>query len=564
VVFALFCSLIVAVTLIPMLASKIFKKENAEKCSGEATGKGFMGGVEKKYRKALIWSLVHRKKVILSTLAAFAVSIAMIFSLGSNFMPGMETKLIMFNMTLPAGSSLEYVDKTAKEMEVIIEEKVGDNLESMTVITGGSDSSMGGGGMSAGSNGASFIFRLKDKNRMTMGMEEIKEVIRNSVPPIKGIDMKYNDLSSSMLGAGNSAVEIKIFGSGTEELKTLGEEVVEKIKTVEGVEDVEMSLEESKPEIKIEINRERASQYGLSISQVGSYVKSFMQGQIATQLRQGDDETDIRVRFAEDYRDNLQKVKDITIATSAGDKIFLKQIADISESQGFVKIVREDQIRKVTVAANTSGRNLDAIMQDINTNLEDFEMPDGYFMENGGSYEMMQDSFVALGYAMILGIILVYMVMASQFESLLYPFIVMFEIPLSFIGVGLILFLTGQSLSLPSMIGIVVLAGIVVNNAIVFIDYINQLRKKGMEMNDAIVEAGLTRLRPILITSLTTVLGMIPLATSTQEGSEMMKPMAIAVVGGLMTSTILTLVVIPVIYSLFDRFSRKDFEAENL
>jgi len=562
VVFALFCSLLVAVTLIPMLASKIFKKENAEKCDGMATGRGFMGKVEGKYKVLLVWSLKNRGKVLLSTLAALVLSVMMILSMGGNFMPDMENNLMIFHMTLPAGSSLEYVDETAKEIEAKIEDKVGEQFESMTVIAGGDDAASGGGGMSKGSNSATFIFYLKNKDERTMEMEDIKEAIRSSALPIKGLDMQYYDISSSMLGGGSSEVEIKIFGNDMDEIKRIGNDIAERIDTVEGVEDVDISLKESKPEVSIDINRELASQYGLTVGGVGSYVKSFMQGQVATQFRKGDEETNIRVRFSEDYRDSLQKVKDMNLTTTTGEKIFLKQIAEISESQGFVEIMREDQVRKMTVTANTSGRDLDAITEDINASLEDMDIPDGYFVENGGSYEQMQDSFIALGYAMILGMILVYMVMASQFESLLYPFIVMFEIPLSFIGVGLIFFVTGQSLTMPAMMGIVVLAGIVVNNAIVLIDYINQLREKGEDMNEAIVQAGLTRLRPILITSLTTVLGMVPLATSTQEGSELMKPMAIAVVGGLMVSTILTLVVIPVIYNIFDRFSRKKFGEE--
>jgi len=196
-------------------------------------------------------------------------------------------------------------------------------------------------------------------------------------------------------------------------------------------------------------------------------------------------------------------------------------------------------------------------VKDIKKELADYSLPTGYFIEYGGSYKQMEDSFKTLSGALILAILLVYMIMASQFESLVYPFIVMFEIPLAFIGVGLALFITGQTLSLSSFMGIIMLVGIVVNNAIVLIDYVNQLRKKGVDMFRALIEGGVTRLRPILITSLTTIFGMLPMVLTRQEGSEMMRPMAIAVIGGLLASTVLTLVVIPVIYSIVENISRQ-------
>jgi len=189
--------------------------------------------------------------------------------------------------------------------------------------------------------------------------------------------------------------------------------------------------------------------------------------------------------------------------------------------------------------------------------LADYQPPAGYFIEYGGSFKQMQESFQTMAFALIIGILLVYMVMASQFESLVYPFVAMFEIPLAFIGVGLALFITGQPLSLPAFMGVIMLAGIIVNNAIVLIDYVNQLRARGADVFEALIEGGVTRLRPILITSLTTVLGMLPMALSRQEGSEMMRPMAIAVIGGLVVSTFLTLVVIPVAYSLTDQIASK-------
>jgi HAE1 family hydrophobic/amphiphilic exporter-1 len=344
-----------------------------------------------------------------------------------------------------------------------------------------------------------------------------------------------------------------------EVLQEISDKISNEIKDIKGVRDIDTTLSQGKPELSITIDREKASYLGLTVGQIGSLVKSSMQGSIATQFRQGGEETDIRVRYDETYRDNLKKIEDLTIISPLGSQIPLKQVAKISYDQGPIKINREDQLRVVSVTSNILDRDVGSVVEDIKDKLEKFDMPSGYFIEYGGSYKQMQDTFGVLAFALALGVLLVYMVMASQFESLIHPFIVMFELPLTFIGIALALFVTGESLSLPSFIGVIMLAGIVVNNAIVLIDYTNQLRKKGMSEFDALVESGTNRLRPILITTITTILGMLPMALARQEGSEMMRPMALVVIGGLLVSTLLTLVVIPVIYSLVEKFSKRAY-----
>jgi len=363
-------------------------------------------------------------------------------------------------------------------------------------------------------------------------------------------------MSQQMLG-GSSPVEIKIFGKDLSRLKEIGNEIAKKISKIEGIRDAKSSLVESKPEMAIKIDREKAAHLGLSLGQIGATVRNSMQGVVATKLRQAGEEIDIRVRYRPEYRQDIEDIKRITIFSPLGKPILLGQVAEISKKQGPVKINREDQSRVVLVTANTVGRDIGSVVKDIKKELADYSLPVGYFIEYGGSYKQMKDSFKVLTGALILAILLVYMVMASQFESLVYPFIVMFEIPLAFIGVGWALFITRQTLSLTSFMGIIMLAGIVVNNAIVLIDYVNQLRKKGMDTLNALIEGGTTRLRPILITSLTTIFGILPMALSQQEGSEMMRPMAITVIGGLLVSMMLTLVVIPVIYGLVESISHR-------
>jgi HAE1 family hydrophobic/amphiphilic exporter-1 len=559
IIFALLSSLFVALTLIPMIASKIFKKRKNIKDYAQASGANRFESIKMRYEKLLTWSLKNRAKTIVATFILFFLSLATVPFIGSEFMPTSDQGMMIMGVQMPVGSSLEETNTTLEQIEESIINI--DGVETITSFVGLDESSrnesvsLGLG--TAGINEAQIFIKLKDKGDRDHSAEEIQDLARKNLPQIKNLEVNFMDMSGVLLGGANSPVEINIFGKDLDELKNISDLITKRIENIEGLRDIDSTLNEGKPELVINIDREKASYLGLTSGQIGSTVWNSMQGVVATQLREGGEETDIRVRYDKSYRDNIQRVENLTIITPLGMQAPLKQIASISEGTGPVKIIRENQLRKAAVTANVFDRDVTSVVNDIKTELNEYELPSGYFIEYGGSYEQMQDSFKVLAFALALGVLLVYMVMASQFESLIHPFIVMFEIPLAFIGVGIALFITGQTLSLPSFMGIIMLAGIVVNNAIVLIDYINQLRKSGLDEFDALVKAGGDRLRPILITSLTTVLGMLPMALARQEGSEMMRPMAIAVIGGLLASTLLTLVVIPVVYSLVEKFSKR-------
>ena len=318
-------------------------------------------------------------------------------------------------------------------------------------------------------------------------------------------------------------------------------------------------MAEGKPEYHIRVNREKASRMGLMVSQVANSVQTASLGKVATRFREENEEIDIRVRFEEKYRDSLDDIKNIPIMTPLNTMIRLDQVATITRGEGPLRITRENQAREVTVTANIAGRDLGSVVKDIKKGIVDVErgLPIGYFIEFGGQYEQMQEAFIIMAGAFALASLLVYMIMASQFESFRHPFVIMFTIPLALIGVILALLLTGKPVSLPVLIGFIMLGGIAVNNGIVMVDYINQLKRKGMEKKEAILQACTVRLRPVLITAFTTILGMLPMALSASEGAEMRAPMAVTVVGGLVATTLLTLFVIPIIYSLFDRVSFK-------
>ena len=556
VAFALTCSLFTALTLVPMMASKIFKKRTAEEYKKTSGGESFKK-IQEAYQKILKWSLVHRVVVILTTIGMLIITITAIPLIGTEFMPTSDQGMMLLGIKMPVGTSLEKTNETVSQIENSIIDI--DGVAAITSFVGLDEASrsesvaLGLG--SAGINEAQIFIRLKDKKDRKYSALEIQEIIRGKLLNKKGIEISFTDMEKVLISGTSSSIEVKVFGKDIDKLKNITDEIAEEISSVEGMRDIDATLGKGKPEMVIKINRERASQFGLTVGQIGLIVKNSAQGVVATQLRKSGDETDIRIRYDKVYRDDLKSIENLPIVSSSGARISLKQVAQISEEEGPVKINREDQLRVVSVTANTDGRPVGGIVDDIKKKLNNsgsLKLPNGYFVEYGGSYKQMQDTFGALTIALILAIILVYMVMACQFESLIHPLIVMAELPLAFIGVGLALLITGQNLSLPSFMGIIILSGIVVNNAIVLIDYINQLRAQGIEKCQAIIEGGTTRLRPILITSLTTVFGMLPMAIATSEGSEMMRPMAVAVIGGLAISTVLTLVVIPVIYSLVE------------
>ena len=298
----------------------------------------------------------------------------------------------------------------------------------------------------------------------------------------------------------------------------------------------------------------KATLYGLSSAVVAQTVRSSISGSVATKYKVAGNEIDVMIKADESLVDNAEELKGLVIHSPTGALITLGDVADIERAVGPVTINRDDQTRVVTISGQVVGRPVGQVNKEIEQRLQKVMLPDGYSIKFGGEQEQLTDAFKDLFLALILAIVLVYMVMAAQFESLIQPFVIIFAVPLALIGVVLALLLTGRSLSIPAYIGIIMLAGVVVNNAIVLIDFINQLRSKGIERNEAIVKAGPMRLRPILMTTLTTILGLFPLALGIGEGGELRAPMGTVVIGGLIFSTVATLVVIPVIYTLFEDF----------
>jgi HAE1 family hydrophobic/amphiphilic exporter-1 len=324
------------------------------------------------------------------------------------------------------------------------------------------------------------------------------------------------------------------------------------IESVQGTVNVRISREEGKPELTVLVDRDKAFTLGLNLAMVADTLNTGLTGKVATRYREGGDEFDVRVRLKEEDRLSLDNVKTVFLKTGGFSTVSLNNIAQIREGKGPINIDRRNQERVITVSAESAGRDFGSITGEINQKLVALDVPEDFSVQFAGEQAEQQEAYGSLNFVFLLALALVYMVMAAQYESLLHPFVIMFSIPFAAIGVILTLFLTGTHINIPVFIGIIMLAGIVVNNAIVLVDYINLMRRQGMEMREAILESGRRRLRPILMTTLTTVFGLLPMSLGLGAGAEMQAPMARTVASGLTVATLFTLFFIPTLYSLFE------------
>lgn len=561
--FALAMALIVALTLVPMLASKLLivngngtskpvdKKNAPIKWAAGGMGR-FLDWLNEKYGSLLSWSLGHRKTVVAVVVVALAGSLALVPKVGMAFLPSMDSGEISIRINLARGSVLE--DTNAVAMEV--EEYLSSIPEVKTIFVSVAPPRDGMTGLgSAATERINIRAMLVEKDKRERDSRIIADEIRTYLASIPGAETSVRavDPSQGTGGGRITPIQVKIKGSDLDVLQDLAEQVKGVVEKVPGTREVEVPLNEGDPEYRIYIDRSRAAQYGINVAQVAATARAVLEGQVATRYRTGNSEIDVRVLYPESYRESLKTLKDTYITSPTGIKVPLSMVAEVRSDRGPAKITREDQVRTLTVNSQILGRDLGSVMRDIQERVAaEVQVPRGYTIEYGGEMEEMVDAFSSLLLALALAIILVYMVMASQFESLMYPFIIMFTMPTTLIGVIVGLAITGRELSVPTFIGIIMLAGIVVNNAIVLVDYINVLRRRGLERNQAILTAGPIRLRPILMTSLTTILALLPTALGIGVGAEVAAPMATAVVAGLLVSSVFTLVLIPVVYTLFD------------
>lgn len=555
VTLSLAASLVVSLTLIPMLSSKILsvsetgKKRKLDKVYNRFDG--VYSKVEEKYRSLLENGINNRKKTVVISVIVFFVSIASLFAVGMEFLPATDESMISIDISLPLGASQDKVDLVTTEVEELLYDIP--EIESVAVTIGSGGLTMGRGFSSGnGSSISLMLYPLGERDRST---SEVAEDIRGMVKDIPGVEIAVNQTSNMGMISSGTPVSISIKGPELNVLEEISESIKGMVESVAGTREVTTSISDSVPVVQVAVKKEMAAAYGLTTAQIGAGVRSGATGATVSRFKDRGDEINVVIRPEGNVTDSLENFSQMEITTPMGTDIPLSMVADITIEKGPTVINRDNQERVVTVTSQIIDRDLNSVTRDIEDQLEVYAMPEGYSYSIGGENEEMIDAFTQLAQALGLAIILIYMVMAAQFESLIYPFIIMFTIPLAFSGGALGLFLTGRALGVTALIGVIILSGIVVNNGIVLIDYINTLRKEGKSREEAILTAGPIRLRPILMTTLTTVLGLIPITLGIGEGAELMAPLGSVVIGGLTLSTVLTLVLVPVIYTMFDDLS---------
>lgn len=544
--FSLLMSLLVSLTIVPMLSSRILKIDDHSKEKHHFSGfqKGF-SMFQKGYEKVIRAAVTHRLTTLGIAVAVFVVSIFTATNLGAEFIPSMDEGSVSITINLPESTQFEETVALTKSLE----DKIKAIPEIDMIYT-----TIGVSGMSFISASTVNLVPLSERDKSS---SDVADEIRKLYKDVPGADIKVSESQTQSFGGTFSPISIQIKGDNLDVLKEYSDEIKAIVENVEGTREVTSSLEEGKDEIVLKINRDKAAQYGMTAATITQYVRDIVYGNMLTQYKTEGQEISIRVIGPEKYRESMASLANLPIETPYGPVVLSEFIDTFEIVQSPAQIARDSQVRVATIGANIYGRDLQSVSTDIETELSKLTLPSGYSYEIGGQTQELVDSFSSLGLALGLAILLIYMVMASQFENFVYPLIIMFSVPFAVSGSIFGLAITNRPISVPAFIGLIMLAGIVVNNAIVLVDYINTLRSQGEKLIDAVVTAAQTRLRPILMTMLTTVLGLLPMAIGIGDGAETTAPLATVVIGGLLFSTLLTLVVIPTVYVLFNRKALK-------
>lgn len=548
VTLALLASLLIALTMVPMIASRFLKVK------GEEREGRYFTRVKSRYGILLKISLRHRWRTLTAGILLFAASL-LIFSygIGGEVLPKLDEIYTSGVVKLAPGLSLDETYNFVKRVEKAI---MGEpEFRSIISITGLSQTSKYDASQGAGATGVNesmIFYEIAPKGERTRTAVDFMDAIRSKVPPLAKGTLYFMQTNDYFTRGGGRPIEIKLFGRDLWVLQKISDQLAAALKKEKEIVDVDNSLKMGKPEMQIAVDRDKASSMGITVAAIANTVEAAFLGKEVTKYRDQGDEYNVRVRFSERDRQTSGNLSDVLIASPGGFLVNLTDVAEIREGRGPVKIEREDQERVVTISADTTSSDLRAVENRIQKLLSAIPLPEGYFFRYGGSLEDMEELMLTMFFTIGLIILLVYMVMASQFESLIHPLSIIVAVPLSIVGVSLALFATGTTLSVMSFIGIMILIGVVVNNGIVLIDYVNQLRAQGMERTEALVRGGVTRLRPILMTTLTTILALLPMAINKGEGAELFSPISITLFGGLLVSTLLTLVMVPALYSIID------------
>ena len=545
-------STIAALSLTPMLSSQLLKFSSAKRTGLGPKTSAFidrtLNSLDNFYERIINRAVRRKKTVAVGAVILFFASLLLVIPIGTGFFPEADNSMVSINIELPTGLRLDETTQTAGKIERAFVEKYPE-IDVINNSTGYSTTAGIFGDPRAGSHTINFMLRLVTPDERGRSVFEIADAIRQdleSYPEIVNFTVETEGGGFS----DGAPIQVEIYGEDFDLTNAFAEELARKMKDIEGTRDVDLSRGPEKPELRIIPDQEKMALFGLNTNIVSNVIRNRIEGMTATFYREDSDEYDVVIRHKEEFRNTLADIENIQVRNPMGQMVRLKEFATVEEFFTPPNIERKNRLRYLTVNSQLFGRSLGGVTADIQKAIDEMEVPQEIFIRFGGEIQEQQEAFADLGLLLLLSIFLVYVVMASQFESFSMPFIIMMAVPFSFSGVFLALLITGAEINVISVIGAIILIGIVVKNSIVLVDYTNLLVGRGRSIITAVKMAGKSRLRPVLMTTLTTLLAMIPLATSSAEGSEIWQPMGIAVIGGLSVSTLITLVFVPVVYTL--------------
>ena len=570
-------STIVAISLTPMLCSKLLKAKPVKIVNGELIEIEEKQGWYQKYvvslldkidiwyAKALHVCLQHKAITLITCFVIFIASMipAVTGQIGTDFMQQQDNGRVDVTVELQLGSRIEETLKTARRLEQRFYELVPE-IEIISTSAGSSDDSGLAAMFSSTSNyKIAMSIKCSEKNQRERSIFEIAEVLRQELKNYPEIIDSRAVVSGGMGGA-SSTVDIEIYGYDFDKTNLLAEQAKQQIgQNIPGARNIMISRDKDRVELMIKVDKEKLARHGLNSATVATYIRNRMNGMNAGFLKEDGDEYTILVRLKEENRNSITNIEDISIPTPMGNNVKLSEIATVGEYWSPPTITRKSRQRYLTVSVTPYNTSLGELAMAIEKEMSTLDIPNGITYRLAGDYEEQQQSFADMAMLLLLIIMLVYIVMASQFESFSKPAIIMFSVPFAFTGVILALWISGVTLDMIGALGCIMLVGIVVKNGIVLVDYINLMRDRGYELNQAIELSGASRLRPVLMTAFTTMLGMVPMVLSRGEGSELWRPMGIVVIGGLLVSTIITLIVVPVMYAVMSKHGERDKEEQD-
>jgi multidrug efflux pump subunit AcrB len=569
---AVLVSLFISFTLDPMLSARVVKPIEPGHHERLKQHRVFgpvvraFDALDAYYRGVLAWALGHRGTVVAGAGVLFVASIGLTQMMGKEFFGGTDRGEFRVNLEMPAGTSLDQMDQVTTQAEALIRQNP--EVRDLFATIGPSEEA----------NKATIRVQTTKKEQRKVSQVQVQEDLRTRLATIPGLKFLVADIGFIEGPATELPITLYARGDDYQVLQRVARQGLDAIKATRGTKDADMSYRAGKPETNLAVDRSRAADLGVSVGAVAMTVRTALEGVVVAKYRDGDRDYDIRLQLPPEDRTSTATLSELTVpatgrrmgtsatvmaggmpgAGAGGPRLVkLSDVSTISNGTGPATIERMNRQRQIILMANVTNRSLGEAVDDVEKKLKDIDKPAGFQFVFGGQTKNMRETFGNLLLALFVAVVFIYFVLASQFESFIHPFTIMAALPLAIVGALLLLFLTGMPINMPSLIGIVLLLGLVTKNSILLVDYTNELRARGKSMIDALLEAGPTRLRPILMTSAAMVLGMLPTALSRGEGSEFRSPMSISVIGGVITSTILTLVVVPVVYTWMDRFTLK-------